>query len=267
MSTKKVFSVLVLISFALGLFVNLAYAAHPLVTDDAGTMGKGSFQIELNSEFVFDKETVGGITTKLRGGELSTILTYGITDNIDIVLGLPYKWEKTKEDELTVSDVKGISDITLEVKGRFFESDGFSLAIKPGISLPTGDENKGLGNGKVSYGLTLIATKEFSPWAFHLNLGYGRNEYKLTEDKEALRRDIWHASFATEVELIKDLKLVGNIGIETNQSKGDNVHPAFILGGLIYSISKNVNVDVGIKGGLNRPETDLTMLAGIAVKW
>jgi hypothetical protein len=35
---------------------------------------------------------------------------------------------------------------------------------------------------------------------------------------------------------------------------------------LIYSINENFNIDVGIKGGLNKPETDLTFLAGIAFK-
>ncbi len=265
MKAKWVFSGIV--AFTLGLFLNLAYASHPLITDDTGTQGKGKLLIEFNSELGFDKETEDGLVTKVKGGELSATFSYGITDSIDIVLGLPYRWEKTKVDGSTVSNVKGLTDITLEVKGRFFEGDGFSLAMKPAISLPTGDEKEGLGNGKVSYGLTLIATKEVSPWAFHLNIGYGRNEYKLSEDKEALRRDIWHASIATEVELIKALKLVGNIGLETNQNKGDNVHPAFLLGGLIYSISENVSLDLGIKGGLNRPETDLTILAGIAIRW
>lgn len=42
------------------------------------------------------------------------------------------------------------------------------------------------------------------------------------------------------------------------------IDPAFILGGLIYSISKNLDIDFGIKGGLNKPETDYAILAGIA---
>ena len=33
-----------------------AFAAHPLITDDAGTQGKGKSQIELNSEFTYDTE-------------------------------------------------------------------------------------------------------------------------------------------------------------------------------------------------------------------
>jgi hypothetical protein len=89
-----------------------------------------------------------------------------------------------------------------------------------------------------------------------------RNENKLDE-----RKDIWHISLASEVKLIKNLRLVANIGVERNPDGTSNKHPAFILGGLIYSIIDNLDIDIGIKGGLNKPETDLTILAGIALRF
>ncbi len=254
-----------------------SFAAHPLVTDDTGTQGKGTFQLEVNSEFTYEKERQYNTdeakweTKKETGGELATILSYGITDNTDIVLGLPYQWKKTRIDDVVTTDKTeqgdGISDMSLEVKWRFYEKDGLSFAFKPGITLPSGDENKGLGNGKLSYGLMFITTKEIAPFAFHVNLGYTNNEYKLQKDKNEKRKGIWHASVASEVEVIKNLKAVANIGMERNPDKTSNTHPAFILGGLIYSISENVAIDFGIKGGLNKPETDLTFLAGMAFKF
>lgn len=253
-----------------------AFAAHPLITDDTGTQGKGKYQVEVNSEFTYEKERQYNTdegkwkTKKETGGELATVLSYGITDNVDIVLGFPYQWKKTRIDGVVTTDKTeqgdGIADMSLEVKWRFYEKDGLSFAMKPGITLPTGDENKGLGNGKMSYGLVLITTKEIAPFAFHVNLGYTNNEYKLQSDKDANRKGIWHASIASEVEVIKDLKAVANIGMERNPDKTSNTHPAFILGGLIYSISESIAVDAGVKGGLNKPETDLTFLAGIAFK-
>ena len=253
-----------------------SYAAHPLITDDTGTQGKGKIQMEVNSEFTKEKKEQYNTdeakweTKKETGSELATILSYGITDTTDIVLGLPYQWKKTRIDGVVTTDATeqgdGISDMSLEVKWRFFEKDELSFALKPGITLPTGDENKGLGNGRASYGLMFITTKEIKPWAFHLNLGGAYNEYKLQADKEANRKNIWHASLASEVEVIKGLKAVANIGMERNPDKTSNTHPAFILGGLIYSISESISVDIGIKGGLNKPATDLTFLAGIAFK-
>ncbi|TAL22009.1 MAG: transporter [Nitrospirae bacterium] len=268
----------VLLGVLMALFINVtAFAAHPLITDDAGTQGKGNFQAEVNSEFSreneqqFNKDEKKWETKKETGGELATILSYGITDNTDIVLGLPYQWKKTRIDGLVTTDATeqgdGISDMSLEVKWRFFEKDELSLALKPGVTLPTGNENKGLGNGRASYGLMFITTTEIKPWAFHLNLGYTHNAYKLQADRDANRKDIWHASLASEVEVIKELKAVANIGIERNPDKTSNTQPAFILGGLIYSIAENIAVDIGVKGGLNKPETDLTFLAGIALKF
>ncbi|MFZ5998325.1 MAG: transporter [Nitrospirota bacterium] len=236
----------------------LTYAAHPLITDDTGTMGKGKFQVEVNSEFSYDKEKEDGITTKERMSELSTILSYGIVDNVDVVLVVPYQWIRTKEDGVTTS-VDGISDISLEVKWRFYEKDGLGFALKPGITLPTGDDEDGLGTGRATSSLFFISTKELEPWAFHLNLGYIRNENKADE-----RKDLWHASIASEVEVIKNLRAVANIGIERNGDKASNDHPAFVLGGVIYSINENLDIDVGIKGALNKPETDYTFLAGLA---
>lgn len=244
------------------LWYGSAFAAHPLITDDTGTQGKKKFQLEVNSEFNYDKETEEGVTTKETGGEVATALSYGITDNIDVVLGTPYQWSKVKEDGEVTSKENGISDMSLELKWRFYEKDGLSLALKPGMTLPTGDDEKGLGAGRATYGLYFITTKEIEPWTFHLNLGYVRNENKSDE-----RKDIWHASLAGEVEVVKNLKVVANIGAERNPDETSSTHPAFILGGLIYSVSENFDIDFGVKGGLNKPETDYAILAGIALRF
>lgn len=243
----------------LPLFSNSVFAAHPLITDDTGTQGKGKFLLEVNSEVNYDKESEAGVKSKTTGGGVGTILSYGIIDNVDIVLGIPYQWFKVKEDGETISREKGLSDISLELKWRFYEREGWSFALKPGVTFPTGIEKKDLGTGRVTYGMFFITTKEIDPLAFHLNLGYTRNENKLDE-----RKDIWHISLASEWELIKDLKLVANIGVERNPDKTSNRPPAFILGGFIYCIAENFDIDIGLKGGLNKPETDLTILAGIA---
>jgi hypothetical protein len=244
-----------------------SFAAHPLITDDAGTQGKGKFQVELNGEFAFDKETVEGVKVRERVGEIATIVSVGVRDNVDIVLTLPYQWTKVKEDGETISDVDGLSDGSLEAKWRFYEKDGLSFALKPGIVFPSGNEKKGLGSGKLSFSLTSITTLERDSWAIHLNLGYGRNEYRLQEDIDANRKDIWHVSLAGEVEVIKDLRAVANAGIERNPDRTSDTHPAFILGGLIYSVSENFDIDFGIKRGLNKPETDFAILVGIAFRF
>lgn len=251
--------ILSLLLFLLPLFSTSVFAAHPLITDDTGTQGKGRFQLEVNSEVNYDKESEAGVKTKTTGGEVATILSFGIIDKVDIVLGIPFQWFKEKENGEILSRESGISDISLQLKWRFYERDGWSFALKPGATFPTGNAKKDLGTGRVTYSIFFITTKEIEPLAFHLNLGYMRNENKLDE-----RKDIWHISLASELKLIKDLRLVTNIGMERNPDRTSNKHPAFILGGFIYSIFENFDIDIGIKGGLNKQETDVTILAGIA---
>jgi hypothetical protein len=236
------------------------HAAHPLITDDTGTQGKGKLQLEFDGEYGNDNED--GITTNTFIFPTTPVISYGIVDTVDLILGVPFEWRETKQNGIATT-ARGISDASIQLKWRFHKKDGLSFAVKPGIALPTGDEDKGLGNGKVSYSTFLITTKEIAPWAFHMNLGYIRNEYKLRSDEDTNRKDIWHVSFAVEAEVVNSLRIVANIGMERNPDKTSNAEPAFVLGGLIYSVSENLDVDFGIKYGLNRPETDTTYLAGI----
>jgi len=61
-SGKKMF--LIPLTLFLPLFSSSVFAAHPLITDDTGTQGKGRFQMEVNSEVNYDKESEAGVTTK-----------------------------------------------------------------------------------------------------------------------------------------------------------------------------------------------------------
>jgi hypothetical protein len=235
--------------------VGPAFAAHPLITDDTGTQGKGKSQLEIVGEYEHKKSE--GVTTDSIVVPTIPVLSYGITDASDIVFGISYQYVRTKESNNTVK-ADGISDASIELKWRFYEKDGLSLALKPGITLPTGDVDKGLGAGKMTYHLFLIATKEIAPCAFHFNLGYIRNENRINE-----RNDIWHASIAAEFEVIKNLNAVANVGIERDRDKTSHRDPAFVLGGFIYSLSHNLDFDIAFKKGINNQGNDYSIPAGI----
>ncbi|MDH5202245.1 MAG: transporter [Nitrospirota bacterium] len=233
------------------LFVSNSYAAHPLITDDTGTQGKGKSQLEVNGEYSNDN---GNTIT-----EISATFSAGIRDNIDFVITVPYQFLRTKDEAGHKTSENGISDMTIEMKWRFYEKDGLSLALKPGIIFSTGDADKGLGDGKNSYSLFFITTKEMEPFTFHVNLGYIKNRKEL--------RDIWHYSLAVEYKVTKPLRIVANVGGETNPDWNSHVHPLFLLGGVIYSVSENFDIDFGVKTGLNKAEADYTLLAGIMLRF
>ena len=245
------------------MMTSAAFAGHPLVTDDAGTQGKDKGQVEVGVSFFNDKDKVDEATTfKAEGGGATVGVTVGLLDNLDIILIVPYAWHTHDQNDTRMARADGLSDITFDAKWRFFEKDGWALALKPGISLPSGDEDKGLGAGRSTYRIFLIGTKEFEPVAFHANVGYIRNENNM----EA-RKDLWHASVAAEVKVIKGLKLLANVGMERNPDPATDNYPAFALGGISYDISERITVDAGIKYGLTSPETDWTYLTGLTIKF
>jgi len=234
-----------------------AFAAIPLITDDTGTQGKGKFQVELFGEYGHDEEE--RVTSK--NSDLSASLTYGLIDPVDIVLSVPYQaWREDDSDSVVKGD--GIGDMAIEAKWRFFENEGLSLALKPGFTIPAGDEEEGLGTGRTTYYLYLIASKEIETRAFHINLAYIRNENTVNE-----RKDIWHASVAATVEVMKDLILVGDFGGETNPERSSNTPPVYILVGFISSPSENFDIGLGVKGGLTEPETDIAVRGGITFRF
>jgi hypothetical protein len=159
--------------------------------------------------------------------------------------------------------------MSLELKWRILEQEeqGFSLALKPGISLPTGDEEQGFGSGAASPGIMLIATKEGDFGALHGNVGYTRNNCSDDAADEATRDDIWHASIAAEINMTDNLCTVVNIGMQTGEERSNSTHPSFLIGGLIWGVSDNLDLDLGVKCGLNDAETDTALLAGLAARF
>ncbi len=240
-----------------------AFAGHPLVTDDTATQGRGNIQVELGMSCFYDKDKADEWTTvKEEGGEAAIGLTVGVLDTVDAVFGLPYAWYSVKENDVHVGREDGLSDMTFDVKWRFFEKRGWSLAVKPGISIPTGDEDRGLGSGGAGLRVFLIATKEIDPVTIHANVGYTLQENTVDE-----RKDIWHASLAAEVKVIRNLKLLANVGVARNPVYRSDNHPIFFLGGAAYDLSDKITLDAGVKYGLTATETDWTGLAGLTVRF
>ena len=259
--SRKMIKAALVLALAVSL-PGVTFAARPLLTDDAGTLGKGAFQVELGFETSDHRTDDDGVVTKEDASSASTTLSYGILDNLDVLLGMPYEWSRVREDGDTIRNEDGIADLTLEAKWRFFEKDGFAMALKPGVSFPTGNHNKGFGTGRMTYGALFIATQDIGPVSLHLNAGYRRNDNDTDE-----RKDIWGGDIAAVVTVAKPLKLVANVGTKTNTDRTAATDPAFFLGGLIYSITDKIDLDLGYKRGLNKAEADNTYIGGLTIRF
>jgi len=253
---------MVVIFLMLMVFPSIIYAARPFITDDTGTVGKNIIQIETGLESFSKKSNVDGAWVKEEDIEVSTVITYGIKDNLDLVLGVPYVRKKTKENGVTIFSKEKLSDITIEAKWRFFEKDGLGIAIKPGISVPSGDYKQGFGTGRITYGSQFIISKEIAPIGIHFNAGYKRNENRIDE-----RRNLFSSSFSLNVEVLKDLIVGGEIGIASSCDPETKTGPAFFALGANYNMGRYLTIDGGLKLGLNKYEIDHSFILGFTIKF
>ncbi len=233
------------------------FATHPLITDDAATQGVGRFQIEINNQF--DRDRAGGTTEDC--SELSTVLAYGISEGVDVLVSVPFAVVRTR-DASGVSEVQGFSDVGLELKWRFARAADWDFAVRPGITFPSGDRTAGLTAERSSQSLFVIGSRAFGRAGVHANAGYTRNDNIVGE-----RTNLWHASIAGEWSAAKSIRAVANVGIERSPNFTAASDAVFALAGFVYSPFERLDLDIGYKRALTDSETDHAVLVGTAVRF
>ena len=188
-------------------FAAPAFAAQPLITDDTGTMGVMKFQLETGTEFGWNREDNNGVATDAPYQLLSLTLTAGVLDSLGLVLALPFCWQQVEENGLKTYDNGGLNDLSLALKWRFLELGPASFALKPSITIPSGDYNRGLSDARPAYGATLISTVEFKPVTISANAGYTIQKY-TDADRSTCRENLWNLSMSGTAEVIKGLQMV-----------------------------------------------------------
>lgn len=271
---RKVLRLLIASSFILQPS-SFSWAAHPLVTDDTGTQGAGNWQLELQAERArLDRTADAGAGAVQQVGTTTVftpVLTYGLRENLDMALGLNHVRSRVRENGVLTDDVDGMGDSALELKWRFYEAGGLSFALKPGLALPTGDENRGLGTGEYSWAVNFIASYEAKPWTILGNVAYNHVRYRLAQDAAQSRADLWRVSGGLGYSVTDTLRLVGEVGARTNPSRDDPFLPGstgrFAMAGAIYSPADKIDLDIGFRKSLNDAEPDSTILMGATFRW
>lgn len=252
-------------AFLIAMLAEHAFAALPFISDDAGTIDKGTSQVELSYERSADKETVDGSAVEIDGNQIAATFGHGIAETLDLTLGFARPWGKYVEDDVSSNEV-GTADFTLNAKWRFYEHSGFVFAVKPeiGYSYLVGGANE---DHTTSYGGWLIATKETEALAVTLNGGYFYNDYGSATERDASRGNIWSISAVATYEVFEGLALGLDVGVSTNPDKSSSKMPAYTLGGAIYSLNKNVDLSLGLKFGITNPEPDFSGIAGLTIRF
>jgi hypothetical protein len=252
-----------------------ARALPPFITDDTGTQGEGHWQLELIGEHVHHKHsarTDGATVSQLRQITLaSSVLTYGWGERLDLAVTLNALRTSLEEDGTLQRKASGISDTILEAKWRFYEDEGTSFALKTSLSLPTGDENRGLGTGKASGGLNFILTHSAGPWVLMANAAFIRVRYERAEDEQSSHSHLRRFSAGATYEVREGWRLAAELGWRTNASKDDPFLPgrngSYAMLGGIWSPGKDTDLALGVRRAASSGEYDWAFNAGAVFHW
>ncbi len=234
-----------------------AMALHPLITEDAYTVGDGTSQLEIGIEHNHLKEN----GTDQRVNVLRPVYSYGLRDDVDLMLSLPLT--HIREGSAGELDHEhGVADASLDLKWRFWEGKGVKLVLKPGIILATGDEDRGFGGGRLAAGASLVATFEREGWNWNLHGAYLWNNNTVGD-----RTDMWHLSASVLVQVREGWQVALDAAVDSNEDPSRHTWPVVLLGAVIYSPHKDLDLDVGAKVGLNEAADDYGVLAGATFRW
>jgi hypothetical protein len=233
--------------FAFLLVAGNAYGAHPLLTEDTGTQGKGGWQLEVNGERQKDPQPDLDVPP-LRAIQSGTTLSYGLTETIDVKVDVPYLRHE------------GILDVAVGFKWRFYEKDELSFGVQAGLLLPTGDEQKGLGTGKTNAGVLGIASWQGERWEFHSSFGARSNENVIEQ-----RDWLGHFSAAAGYRLFKPLRLLVDFSWDSNPEVESGAFFNTVVG-FIWSVTKDFDLDGGYRRG-NDPAIRDAWLFGLTLRW
>ena len=256
---------LTLSAFLTAMIAGHAIAALPFITDDAGTLGKGTSQVELVYVGSTDKETVDGSGVKTDETLPGATFGYGAAETFDLTLGFARSWGTETVNGISSND-SGNAAYLLNAKWQFYEKAGIRFAVKPLIGYSdhvggTSDEHVTL------YGGWLIVTKEHEALSVSLNGGFFHNDYGSAAERDASRSDIWILSALATYKVLENLTLGLDVGASTNPVKASSELPVYGLAGAIYSLNKNIDLCLGLKFGITKPEPDFSGIAGVTVKF
>jgi len=229
-----------------------AQAFHPMSTEDTGFLGRDVIQAEVGFDHTEDTDAADYFSNTL-----SATFSYGLWDKLDLLLSAP--WQGWDSGGLSES---GLGDVSMEAKFWVAERRGWDLALKPGFSLPAGDDAKGLGAGEGQVWLYGIAGRTDSPRQYYVNAGYKYNRNSSNEEK-----NIFSASALGALEILPETLLAAELAVETNADKSAASHPVNSLLGLVWSPNPALDLDAGVRYGLNDSGVQVELIVGSTIRF
>jgi hypothetical protein len=221
-----------------------AFAAQPLITDDTVTQGTQRWRLEIEGLDADGRRGAGDLE------RYDGVLSYGLGETADVQIGAG--WIRSGQD--------GVSDTAVALKWRFYERGALSFALKPGFTVPTGDEDDGHGTGRVTWGLRAIFSWAPGAISAHAHVGYRRSENKLGQ-----RESLNEAAAAIGYQIDR-VRFVAEAARETNPVPGGRTIRYTTLGA-VWRASRDLDLDAGWRQGHGGATIDDALLIGATLRW
>lgn len=227
----------------------MAFAAHPLQTEDTGTQGLGNIEIE--NGMTWSRDTSG------RRFIYQPQVSYGVSPVLDLIVQPSFLHHRDIGDDWH-SD---FGDTNLDAKWRFYGSSPWSLGLRAGLQIATASGDQGLSHGTVGSHEILVLTYDEAPLTIYGNLGGIQNPAS-----SGLRREVVGASTAALWTVNGHLILTGELatGADPTLHRGD--WPSTALAGFIWTIIPGLDSDIGYVRGFQQPASQ-RWLAGLTYRF
>lgn len=231
-------------AWVVGPLLRPAFGGPPLITDDPETPGKGgweinfSYNLELIRETVFESLPGGGSSKRLELAREHMVplvdINYGRLENDQWKIEFPVL--NVREPDGTYE--RGVGDVEVGWKFRFLDEEDspFSMSIYPQLVIPTGDERRGLGGGRLETIFPVQIGRHFLNDRLFL---YAEVGYTAFESRE--QDDAWSYGVAAEYEVFDGFELVGEIHGEVPVTGPSRPDVLFNLG-FKYALTENISL-------------------------
>ncbi|HEY9155680.1 MAG TPA: hypothetical protein VIM69_11155, partial [Opitutaceae bacterium] len=205
--------------------VGSAYAGAPYLTDDPEPVEFHHVEIYVSSLLFHDEDGTAGNFGAVE-------VNYGPAKNLQLHIIAPMALSAPRGAARSV----GYGDTELGVKYRFVDEtdDHPQAAIYPTIELPTGNTDRGLGNGKTEFFLPLWLQKSFGTWTT-----YGGGGYWFHPGEG--NRDFWVAGILLQKQVTKTLSIGAEVFHEAAQTDGGRSDTRINLG-TVWDLSDRYHV-------------------------
>jgi hypothetical protein len=151
-------------------------------------------------------------------------VNYGVYPNLMLHLIAPFLRVKPGGEP----SLYGYGDTELGLKFRFVQESGLRPMVGtfPLVELPTGDKDKGLGNGKAQVFLPVWLQKSRGPWT-----SYGGGGYEINPGPE--NKDFWVVGAQAQREIFQGWALGAEAFHKTADQEGGESSTGFGIGAMV----------------------------------